>query len=110
MDTLAPTISGKPGSVCITAPSCTLLLMPMLMISLSPRRVAPNHTLLWSARTALPMTEALGATYALIAIVGAISPNLYKAIFNLRYRSVRMTEGGCPRETAGRHGENIPHI
>jgi hypothetical protein len=27
------------------------------------------------------MTEALGATYALIAIVGAISPNLYKAIF-----------------------------
>jgi hypothetical protein len=29
----------------------------------------------------LPMIEALGATYALAAIVGETSPNLYKAIY-----------------------------
>src|SRR6266404_6231256 len=81
METLAPATSGSPGSVCNTAPSCTLLLAPMLMVSLSPRRVAPNHTLLPSARTTSPMIEALGATYALAAIVGETSPNLYKAIY-----------------------------
>src|ERR1700691_270849 len=80
MDTLAATVSGNPGSVCMTVPSCTLLLAPMLMVSLSPRKVAPNHTLLCSARTTLPMIEALGATYALGAKFGEISPNLYKAI------------------------------
>src|SRR5258707_1876049 len=80
METRAPATSGNPGSVCKTAPSCTLLLTPMLMISLSPRRVAPNHTLLLSARTTLPMTEAFGAIYALIATVGETSPSLYKAI------------------------------
>src|SRR5882762_4550625 len=80
-DTWAATINGSPGSVCNTAPSCTLLWAPMLTISLSPRKVAPNHTLLWSASTTLPMIEALGATYALAAIVGETSPNLYKAIY-----------------------------
>src|ERR1700733_3440586 len=79
-ETWAPMVSGKPGSVCMTAPSCTLLPTPMLMVSLSPRRVAPNHTLLCSASIALPMTEALGATYALGAPIGETSPNLYKAI------------------------------
>src|SRR6202789_875819 len=79
-ETWAPMVNGKPGSVCMTAPSCTLLPTPMLMVSLSPRRVAPNHTLLCSASIALPMTEALGATYALGATAGETSPNLYKAI------------------------------
>src|SRR3979490_1826584 len=86
MEALAPTIRGKPGSVCKTAPSCTLLLAPMLIRSLSPRRVALNHTLLLSARTALPMTAALGATYALAAIVGETSPNLYNAMHQPPYR------------------------
>src|ERR1700722_9024646 len=80
MDTLVPTRSGKPGSVCRTAPSCTLLLTPMLMVSLSPRKVAANHTLLRSARTTLPTIVALGAMYALAAMVGETSANLYRAI------------------------------
>src|ERR1700686_4981293 len=106
METLPPTTNGSPGSVCKTAPSCTLLLTPMLMVSLSPRRVAPNHTLLWSASTALPMIEALGATYALIAIVGQTSPNLYNAICpppfkkahpgQPPYRSVRISPAATP--------------
>src|ERR1700688_1822009 len=75
-------MSGSPGFVCRTAPSCTLLPTPMLTVSpLSPRSVAPNHTVLRSASTTLPMIEALGATYALIAILGETSPNRYKAIY-----------------------------
>src|SRR5258708_14447545 len=91
METLAPVTSGKPGSGCQTAPSCTLLPTPMLMVSLSPRRVAPNHTLLLSARTTLPMTEAFGAIYALIATVGETSPSLYKAIQPPPFRSEEHT-------------------
>src|ERR1700722_2486544 len=71
---------GKPGSVCSTAPSCTLLFAPMRMTSLSPRSVAPNHTVEFSARMTFPTTVAFGAIYALDATVGESSPNLYKAI------------------------------
>jgi hypothetical protein len=80
MDTLADTINGNPGSVCNTAPSCTLLLTPMLMVSLSPRSVAPNHTLLFSASTTLPMTLALGAMYTPAATLGDTSAKRYKAM------------------------------
>src|ERR1700680_2367595 len=71
---------GKPGSVCSTAASCTLLFAPMRMTSLSPRSVAPNHTEEFSARMTFTPTVALGAIYALHAIIGESSPNLYKAI------------------------------
>src|SRR5882757_9181834 len=96
METLAPATSGNPGSVCNTAPSCTLLLTPMLMISLSPRKVAPNQTLLFSARTTLPMMAAFGATYALIATVGETSPNLYKAIEPPSFGRAASTAGIVP--------------
>src|SRR6267142_5202028 len=78
----------------------------MLTVSLSPRRVAPNHTLLWSSRTTLPMIEALGATYALDAIVGEASPNLYKAIHPIpelhRFRSHFERERPILRANVGR--------
>jgi hypothetical protein len=55
-------ITGRPGSVWITAPSCTLLPAPTWIQSLSPRSTALNHTLLSSPSRTEPMTSALGAT------------------------------------------------
>jgi NAD(P)-dependent dehydrogenase (short-subunit alcohol dehydrogenase family) len=58
----APMSSGWPTSVCSTDPSCTFEFSPIVIGSLSPRSVAPNHTLAPRFMTILPMTTALSAT------------------------------------------------
>jgi len=65
MVTLSPMVSGLPWSVCRTLPSCTLLLRPMRIGSLSPRITALYQTLAFSASSTLPITWALSATQAL---------------------------------------------
>src|ERR1700674_5558522 len=99
---------GKPGSVCNTAASCTLLFAPIRMTSLSPLSVAPNHTVEFSARMTFPTTVAFGAMYALDATIGESSPNLYKAIcapahwIDHHCQIARYHPAGCrPRATPG---------
>ena len=70
MVTFSPMVSGQPASACSTDRSCTLLLRPMLKVSVSPRSTAPNQTLAFSASTTLPMTWALSATQAPAPICG----------------------------------------
>src|SRR3989338_6677228 len=62
MVTPVPILSGKPISVCITVPSCTLLFSPIWISSLSPRSTALNHTLAPGSSLTLPTRVAFGAT------------------------------------------------
>ena len=73
MVTPCPTVSGQPRSVCSTLPSCTLLLRPMVMRSVSPRSTAPYQTLAFSASVTRPITWALPATQALGCTSGTSS-------------------------------------
>ena len=57
-----PMVSGKPGSVCRTQPSCTFARAPIAIGSLSPRATVPNQTLASSSMTMLPVSTALSAT------------------------------------------------
>ncbi len=74
MVTPSPTVSGRPGSVCITVPSCTLLRAPITIGSLSPRSTAPYQTVAPGPRVTRPMITALSATQALGSIWGVASP------------------------------------
>src|SRR5215212_6735055 len=55
-------------------PSCTLVLAPIRMGSVSPRNTAPYQTLDSSPRCTSPMTQAPGATQAEGATCGKVSP------------------------------------
>jgi len=59
-----------PGSVWSTAPSCTFVLSPISIKSLSPRITALNQTLLDDPMFTFPTTTAFGATHTLGAIKG----------------------------------------
>lgn len=50
----SPIVSGKPGPVCETDPSCTFERAPTVISSLSPRRTGPNQTLASSSSLTLP--------------------------------------------------------
>jgi hypothetical protein len=75
MVTLSPRVSGLPMSVCSIDRSCTLVLRPMRIGSLSPRTTAPNHTLEFSAMYTSPITCALSATQVPSPKRGALPSN-----------------------------------
>src|SRR3546814_357276 len=77
MVTPVPMVSGKPMSVCITVPSCTLLFLPIRISSLSPRSTALNQTLAPSSRRTLPTSVALGATQLCGWVSTRASPRRY---------------------------------
>src|SRR5215207_146963 len=70
----SPTTAGKPGSAWRMQPSCTLVLAPIRMGSVSPRNTAPYQTLDSSPRCTSPMTHAPGATQADRATCGKVLP------------------------------------
>ena len=57
---------------CITAPSCTFTLLPILILFTSPRITALNHTLQSFPITTSPTIVALGATKQSLPITGLI--------------------------------------
>ena len=61
-DTPRPSVTSKPGPVCSTALSCTLVFSPTVMRPVSARSTAPYHTLLPGCSTTSPASVALGAT------------------------------------------------
>jgi len=61
MTQLLPTFSGKPGSVCRTQFSCTLVPSPTSIGSLSPRSTEPNQMLASRPSLTVPITAALSA-------------------------------------------------
>ncbi len=69
-----PMCIGTPSSVCSTLPSWMLLFSPMWIGSLSPRRVAFHQIDAPADRCTSPITVALGAIQAVLAMVGLFAP------------------------------------
>src|SRR5215218_10685262 len=78
-------------------PSCTLVLAPIRMGSVSPRNTAPYQTLDSSPRCTSPMTQAPGATQAEGATCGKVSPCGNTLPFSFRSNAAPLPCTQCTR-------------
>src|SRR5829696_8769058 len=78
-------------------PSCTLVLAPIRMGSVSPRSTAPYQTLDSSPRWTSPITQAPGATQADCATCGEVSPCGSRLPFSFRSNAASLPCTRCTR-------------
>ena len=106
MVTCEPTDSGRPGSVCKTHPSCTLLRSPTTMVSWSARSTAPYHTLASAPTVIRPMSTAPGPRTRFPR--PRDGRGRARPVTARRYR--RRAQAGCSQAGPAHHASRFDHV